>query len=71
MLESLLQPAGRKTVAALQSDRVRLRGELKEVIVGAQRTVARSRALLAEIDAVLARERLPLPGPQISSDPGR
>jgi len=45
-----------------------LHTELTDVIVGARRTVARSRALLAEVDAVLAREKLPLLAPQIFSD---
>jgi len=67
MVDSLLQPADRKTVATMQSERMRMRAELTEVVVAAQRTVARSRALLAEVDAVLAREKLPLLTPQISS----
>jgi hypothetical protein len=67
MLDSLLQPADRKTVAAMQSEKLRMRAELVEVIAAAQRTVARSRALLAEVDAVLAKERSPLVTPEISS----
>ena len=46
--------------------------ELAEVIVAAQRTVARSRALIAEVDAVLAREKSLLLAPRDSSfDAGR
>ena len=41
MRDSLLEPADRKTAAAMQSERVRMRAELTEVIVAAQRTVAR------------------------------
>jgi hypothetical protein len=66
MRDSLLEPADRKTAAAMQSERVRMRAELTEVIVAAQRTVARSRALLIEVEAVLAREKLPLVAPQVS-----
>jgi hypothetical protein len=62
MLEALLQPNDGKTVAAMQSERMRMRAELMEVILAARRTVARSRVLLAEIDAVLDREKLPLLG---------
>jgi hypothetical protein len=40
---------------------------LMEVTVAAQRTMARSRALLAEVDAVLAREKLPLVTLKVSS----
>jgi hypothetical protein len=67
MLESLLQPADRKTVAAMQSERLRMQAELVEVIAAARRTVARSRALLAEVDDVLAKEKSPVAMPQISS----
>jgi hypothetical protein len=42
MVEPLLQPADRKTVATMQSERMRMRAELTEVIVAAQRTVARA-----------------------------
>jgi hypothetical protein len=72
MLDSLLQPVDRKTVAAMQSEKLRMRAELVEVIAAAQRTVARSRALLAEVDAVLAKDKLLLVTPEISSfDAGR
>jgi hypothetical protein len=59
-------PCDRKTAAAMQRERMRMRAELTEVIVAAQRTVARSRALLVEVEAVLAREKLPLVTPQVS-----
>ena len=66
------QPPGPRPVrsqnrpAAMQRERMRMRAELTEVIVAAQRTVARSRALLVEVEAVLAREKLPLVTPQVS-----
>jgi len=71
--------AGRAVLAILGStimrQRVwlmRMRAELAEVIVAAQRTVARSRALIAEVDAVLAREKSLLLAPRVSSfDAGR
>jgi hypothetical protein len=65
MLDSLRGSANRKTAAAMQRERVRMRAELTEVIVAAQRTVARSRALLVEVEAVLAREKLPLVALQV------
>ena len=58
MVDSLLQPADRKTVATMQSERMRMRAELTEVVVAAQRTVARSRALLAEVDAGFGQRKI-------------
>jgi hypothetical protein len=46
--------------AAMASDRLRMQADLVEVIAGAQRTLAQSRALLTEVEAILAREKLPL-----------
>ncbi len=60
MPESRLYPAVCKSAAAMQRERLRLYADLAEIIAGAKRTVAHSRALLAEVDAVLAREKLPL-----------
>ncbi len=57
MPESLLYPADCKSAAAMQRERLRMCAELVEVIAGAKKTVARSRALLAEVDTVLAREK--------------
>lgn len=65
MPESRHYPADRKSAAAMQSERLRMRAELLEVIVGARRTMAQSRALLIEVEAVLAREKLPLVAPEI------
>ena len=48
------------TIAAMASDRLRIQTDLVEAIAGAQRTLAQSRALLTEVDAILAREKLPL-----------
>ena len=48
------------TAASLRSLRARMHLELMEAITGARQTLARSRVLLVEADAVLARERLPL-----------
>jgi hypothetical protein len=67
MPESRLYPVDCTSVAAMQSERIRMRAELMEVTVAAQRTMARSRALLAEVDAVLAREKLPLVTLKVSS----
>ena len=53
------------TAASLQSLRARMQVELMEAIAGARQTMARSRALLAEADAILAKERLPLIAPQL------
>jgi len=67
VLDTLLYPVDCKSVAAMHSERMRMRAEVMEVMVAAKRTVAQSRALLAEVDAVLAREKLPLVMPQVSS----
>jgi hypothetical protein len=55
MPEFPLQPV--ESVTAMQSERLRMRAEHLEVIAGAQRTVAQSRALLAEADIILSREK--------------
>jgi hypothetical protein len=46
----------------MQDQRLRMRMELVEVIANARDTIARSWLLLAEADAILAREKLPLLG---------
>ena len=55
------------TAASTQSARSRMHLELVEVIAAARHTIARSRALLAEADTVLAREKLPLIVPLLPS----
>ena len=55
------------TAASMESARTRMHLELVEVIAAARQTVARSRALLAEADAILAREKLPLIKPLLPS----
>jgi len=54
------------SVAIMRSERLRQRAELVEVIAGTKQTLARSRALLAEVDAILAREKSILSAPQVS-----
>jgi hypothetical protein len=49
-----------ESVTAMQSERLRMRAELLETIAAAQRTVARSRALLAQADVIPGREKFPL-----------
>jgi hypothetical protein len=58
-MKSPPQPTDRKAVDALQSERSRMQAEVGNVIAGAHRTLAQSRALLAEVDAFLAREKTP------------
>jgi hypothetical protein len=53
-----------ESATAMQSERLRMRAELVETITAARRTVARSRALLAEADVILGREKFPLLVPQ-------
>ncbi len=60
MPASRLYPAVCKSAATMQRERLRLYAELAEIIAGAKQTIAHSRALLAEVDVVLAREKLPL-----------
>lgn len=55
------------TAASMQSVRSRMHLELVEVIAATRQTMVRSRALLAEADAVLAREKLPLIVPLLPS----
>jgi ABC-type lipoprotein export system ATPase subunit len=42
----------------MQSDRLRVRTELMELIAGARRTIAESQALLTQADAILADEKV-------------
>jgi hypothetical protein len=63
MREPQLQPA--ESVTAMQSERLRMRAELLEVIAGARRTMAQSRTLLAEADIILGREKFPLLVPRL------
>jgi hypothetical protein len=61
MAESSLQSCDPKNAAAvMRSERLRMQAELVEVIAGTRQTINQSRALLAEADGVLAREKLPL-----------
>ena len=55
-----IQSADSNLIAVIASDRLRMRADLVEVIAGTQRTLAQSRALLTEVDVILAREKLPL-----------
>ncbi len=59
-------PADCKSAATMQRERLRMYAELAEVITGARQTLARSRALLAEVDVILARHKLPLLAQHIS-----
>jgi hypothetical protein len=65
MLESRFSPASRESPAALQKQRQRIRAEVREVIAGARKTMDQSRLLLAEADAILAREGLPHATPDV------
>ena len=49
-----------QSAADVRDQRLRMRMELTEVIANARDTIARSWLLLAEADAILAREKLPL-----------
>ena len=62
-----LHPADCNTVAVMRSERLRMRMELGEMVAGAKLTISQSRALLAEVDAILAREKLPIVPPLVSS----
>jgi hypothetical protein len=59
MMKSQPHSADRKGIAAMHSDRSRMQAEVGNVIAGAHRTLAQSRAWLAEVDAFLAREKTP------------
>jgi hypothetical protein len=48
----------------MQSERLRMRAELLEAIAAAQRMVARLRALLAQADVILSREKFRLLAPR-------
>ena len=54
------QSADSNIIAAMANDRLRMQADLVEMITGAQRTLAQSRALLTEVETILAREKLPL-----------
>jgi hypothetical protein len=60
MLRPPLQPIDRKTVAALQKDRLRVHVEQMELIAGSRKTIAESQELLIQADAILASEKAPL-----------
>ncbi len=66
MPASRLYPAVCKSAASMQRERLRLYAELAEIIAGAKQTIAHSRALLAEVDVILARHKLPLLAQHIS-----
>jgi hypothetical protein len=62
MLRPPFQFPDHQSAADMQDQRLRMRMELVEVIANARDTIARSWLLLAEADAILAREKLPLLG---------
>jgi hypothetical protein len=66
MMKSQPQSPDRKGIAAMQSERSRMQAEVGNAIAGAERTLAQSRALLAEVDAFLAREKTPPSNPRAS-----
>jgi len=45
-------------VSAMRNERLRMHAELAELIAGTRRTIAQSQALLLEVDAILAKEKL-------------
>jgi hypothetical protein len=70
MLLPPLQFAKRTSAAVMFSERLRVRAELLELIIGTRQTMAQSWALLAEADAILAREKLPLVAPMVLAGQG-
>jgi hypothetical protein len=68
MMKSPPRSAERKAIDAMHSERSRMQAEVGNVIAGAHRTLAQSRALLAEVDAFLAREKTP-PSPPRAAIP--
>jgi hypothetical protein len=58
MRSPLLHPTDRRALSVVQRDKLRLRAEFDDVVAGTRRTIAQSRALLVEADAILARERI-------------
>ena len=60
MLRPPFQFPDHQSAADMRDQRLRTRMELAEVIANARDTIARSWLLLAEVDAILAREKLPL-----------
>lgn len=65
-MKSPSQSSDRKAIDAAHSERSRMQAEVGNVIAGAHRTLAQSRALLAEVDAFLARKKTPLSTPRVS-----
>lgn len=65
-MKSPSQSADRKAIDAVHSERSRMQAEVGNVIAGAHRTLAQSRALLAEVDAFLARKKTPPSTPHVS-----
>jgi ABC-type oligopeptide transport system ATPase subunit len=51
----LFQPTDQPTI--MRNERLRMRRESAEVIEGARQTIAQSRALIVEADAILAAEK--------------
>jgi hypothetical protein len=52
----LFQPTDQLTI--MRNERLRMRREFAEVIAGARHTIAQSRALIVEADAILAGEKI-------------
>lgn len=69
MLKDTFPHAVHRSAATMQLERQRMHVELSEVIAGVRRTIIRSRALLAQADAVIAREKLPLIAPHLLAWP--
>lgn len=69
MLKSILPPADPKSAATMQLERNQMRADLIELMAGARRTMIRSRVLIGQADAILARGKSPLIAPHISGWP--
>lgn len=67
MLGPPFQSPDYQSATDMQNQRLRMRMELVEVIANARETIDRSWLLLAEADAILAKEKLPLLGQPASA----
>ena len=54
----LLHPTDWRVLSLVERNKLRLHAEFEDVIAGTRRTIAQSRALLVEADAILAREKI-------------
>jgi hypothetical protein len=70
MLLPPLQSAKRKSAAVMFSERLRVRAEIAGTDHRNTTDHGPSRALLAEADAIFAREKLPLVAPEILAGQG-